>query len=252
MLRTRLTCEGQLPSYTFTFNWFIIEKFVWKASINMFDARRMILLAAAAAILGGEAFAQVDKRAEKLSIEATEAYNEQNYGVAIAKLTEAIKLAPDYQPAKVSLATVYNTRALIFVRRRDYKNAAKDLEQAINFKPDSKKVLSNYAQVCLHLKQFQRALELAERAKNSRLKGLALLGLNRIDDAIAELKQVEPTDPSALVGLTIAYRKRGDAASSDSYRNRIPSGYLPSLREFAELFGVETSWTAKPVKSPSK
>jgi thioredoxin-like negative regulator of GroEL len=114
-------------------------------------------------------------------------------------LENAIKIAPDYEEALNSLASLY-------YRRKQYEEAAALYERASNSNPNSVIVRLNLATTLLQLRRFEEALEqdlhVLQSHSNDALAhgqaGIALSQLRRFDEAFTQLeqaKQLSPTSP---------------------------------------------------------
>ena len=61
-----------------------------------------------------------------------------NYAEAIAELTEAIRLQPDF-------ARAYNARGYVYLLKRDFQHALPDFDEAIRLDPNYPNAIQNRA-----------------------------------------------------------------------------------------------------------
>lgn len=157
---------------------------------------------------------------------------------AIAKLSESCDLDPDYELARENLAIAFNNRGIAFYKRKDYRSANADFEKSL-FLRSERYVRFGNAVTCLHMGQFDDALEEAARLDSPELTGLALLGLNREDEAIGRVKRMKPPTLLALVVLSIAYRKKGNTSMAYSYEQKVSPKDRAELKNWQTVFKVQ-------------
>ncbi|MFL5732961.1 MAG: CHAT domain-containing protein, partial [Chloroflexia bacterium] len=147
------------------------------------------------------------------------AWNANDYDKAMAELSEAIRLKPDY-------AAAYYYRALDYRHKDMYDQAAADFGQVIKLLPDDGHAYyergltytyqSNYASA---LPDFTRATELMPTSADPYYqRGLTYTELTQYDNAIADFDKVLKLDPS----YQDAYYRRGVAhAGKADYTNAV-------------------------------
>ncbi len=176
------------------------------------------------------------------------------YDDAIAFVTEAIKILPDYEPAqtlhgealykkkelgnaKQVLTTGTNkyknnfdmvfTLAKVYEEEKKATEAIKYYKKALNINPDSFEANYNLARVYLKIKNYDESLNYIERADEIKssdyaancMYGDLLLTKGDYDGAIEKFTKavnINGMKPDAYVGLGKAYHKRAEETGSQS------------------------------------
>lgn len=112
-----------------------------------------------------------------------------------------------------------------YAKIRNDAKAEQFYEQALALKPDYLEGASDYAQFLVRVKKYSRALEIAERLKSSAklrfdyflVRGLAQLGQEKVQDAVADLleaNKIYNSDTRVLNGVGTCYYKLGQKSDA--------------------------------------
>jgi putative PEP-CTERM system TPR-repeat lipoprotein len=140
--------------------------------------------------------------------EAKQYIAEEDTGAAIVALKNALQLAPNLAQARFELGALY-------LQQKQFENAEKELNRALEYGFEASRVLPLLAQAYQHtaaysaiskLEHQQSGLTSVERAEIGYFKVVALARLNKIDDARLLIEELEKIDTrSVFKGLTAAY-----------------------------------------------
>jgi Flp pilus assembly protein TadD len=191
---------------------------------------------------------------------------QEEWGEAIAVLTEAVRLAPDsiYAHEQLSYA-YYRTETaepaireakaalvlraddpdahkflgLAYLAKRDFDNADRELNEALKLKPDYARVYGNLAFSLSMRGQDLAALQLYRRAmaldpKDAKLfynAGISYARAHQSPEAIAAYKQAEALDPDDM-------RIRQNLGSTYCDAGR----YEEAVTEFQNLLAIDPDW----------
>jgi Flp pilus assembly protein TadD len=220
-----------------------------------------------AATLHLAGLAKMDKTSPDLLLALGGFMNRQEeWGEAIAALTESVKLAPDsayaheqlsfayyrmeiaepaIKEAKAALAIRANDPdahkflGLAFLAKRDFDNADREFNEALKLKPDYARVYGNLALSLSMRGQDLAALPLYRRAmaldpKDAKLfygAGISYAHAHQIEEAIAAYKQAKDLDPDDL-------RIRQNLGSTYCDAGR----YEEAVTEFENLLAIDPDW----------
>jgi len=133
---------------------------------------------------------------------------ENNPAAAIVALKNAVQLDPKSAQARFQLG-------LLYIQQKQFENAEKELNRALEFGFESSKVLPLLAQAYQNtgaysaiskLEHKQKGLTSVERAEIGYFKVVALARLNKINDARVLIEELSEIDTSSVFkGLTVAY-----------------------------------------------
>jgi putative PEP-CTERM system TPR-repeat lipoprotein len=140
--------------------------------------------------------------------EAKQYVAENNPAAAIVALKNAVQLDPKSAQARFELG-------LLYIQQKQFENAEKELNRALEYGFESSKVLPLLAQAYQHtgaysaiskLEHKQKGLTSVEQAEIGYFKVVALARLNKIDAARVLIEELSEIDTSSVFkGLTAAY-----------------------------------------------
>jgi len=170
-------------------------------------ARVLLAVALGAAILGATP-GYADTRDADLVKQGTDALRHREYDVAIARFSDAIRLAPED-------AEGWSRRGEAYADKGDHIRARADCAQAISLAPSSSEVYRRCGNVYFIEEDFQRAIANYDTAikfdpRNAYAfanRGSAYGSLKQTDLAIADYNRALTLDPS----LSSTYASRGNA-----------------------------------------
>jgi len=169
---------------------------------------RLFLPAALAGTVLCTPLGYADQPDADLVKQGTAALKHHDYDVAIAKFSEAIRLAPND-------AEAWGRRGEAYADKRDYDPARADCAQAVKLAPTSGDAYRRCGIVYYHAKEFERAIAAYDTAikLDPQIapaysdRGMTYFRLEQTDRAISDFDQALKLDPS----LSDAYVMRGNA-----------------------------------------
>jgi tetratricopeptide (TPR) repeat protein len=165
-----------------------------------------------------------DTRDADLVKQGTDALNRSEYDVAIARFSDAIRLAPED-------AEAWGKRGEAYASKGDDGHALSDCAQAIKLAPASSAGYRLCGHVHIHAKDFERAIadydtaiKLEPRVASAyEYRGLAYFHLSQTDRAISDYDQALTLDPSSSDTYVLsgnAWLMKGDFARARDEYNR--------------------------------
>jgi DNA-binding winged helix-turn-helix (wHTH) protein/Tfp pilus assembly protein PilF len=158
---------------------------------------------------------------------------------ARAAISKALDLDPNSSYAHVVLCRIRATYDL------DFRGAEAECRRAVALDPQNHEarrelgfLLSSVGRRDEALKEMDVAIALAPTSFNKRSRGLVLYFARRFDEAIAQLKQVEATDPEYSESsrwIARSFEQKGDYAQAIEYVARDRQSAGSASEEIAEL-----------------
>jgi tetratricopeptide (TPR) repeat protein len=191
--------------------------------INL-KARQFLALATIAAIFGAATLGNADTRDADLVKQGTDALKHSDYDLAIARLSDAIRLAPDD-------AEAWGKRGEAYASKGDDGHALSDCAQAIKLAPASSAAYRRCGHVHIQAKDFERAIadydtaiKLDPRVASAyEYRGCAYFHLSQTDRAISDYDQSLTLDPSSSDTYVLrgnAWLEKGDIDRARDDYNR--------------------------------
>jgi tetratricopeptide (TPR) repeat protein len=158
---------------------------------------RLLLLAALAGTMLCTALGYADQPDADLVKQGTAALKQHDYDVAIAKFSEAIRLAPND-------AEAWGRRGEAYAAKGKIEDAVADCAQGVKLAPNSSEAHGRCGYVYYHANEFERAIAAYDTAikLDPRIasaytgRGLAYSRLEQTDRAISDFDQALKLDPS--------------------------------------------------------
>lgn len=125
-----------------------------------------------------------DEAIENLN-KAIDLYNDQKFDQAIVQYSKALSAFPTYKKA-------YKYRANAHIAKKDFENAARDLEQALKLDPSQQELYGTLASVYYNNGKPESVMETTRRAESQGINNAVaifnrgLVYLDRGDDALAK------------------------------------------------------------------
>lgn len=188
---------------------------------------RIFLAAAVTAALLGTTLGRADTRDADPIKQGTDALKRSEYDVAVARFSNAIRLAPED-------AEAWGKRGEAYAGKGDSGHALSDCAQAIKLAPTSSAGYRRCGYVHFHAKDFERAvadydtaIKLDPRVASAyEQRGLAYFYLSKTDRAILDFNQALMLDPSS----SDTYVLRGNAWFMKGDFNRAEDDYNRGIK----------------------
>ncbi len=152
--------------------------------------------------------------------------NMENFHEARGYYEYWLSLEPNFPP-------IHNRLGLCYVQLGDYTRAVESFHTTIALNPAHAAALSNLGNLYLAAEQYEKAVEYLERAseiesdvarKNRRNHAVALMHLNRYDEALSILTRIshdEPDNLDILKMMVTCYRAPGNTKAAEALERRI-------------------------------
>lgn len=188
---------------------------------------RVFLLAALAGTMLGTALGYADQPDADLVKQGTAALKQRDYDIAIAKFSDAIRLAPNDSEA-------WGKRGEAYAAKGKSDNAVADCAQAVKLAPSSSEAYVRCGYVYFHTNDFERAIEASSAAikldpRHSSAyssRGLSYSEIGQTDRAISDYDTAIQLDPSQ----SDVYVLRGNAWFMKSKFDRARADYDQALK----------------------
>ncbi len=157
----------------------------------------------------------------------------QEYNKAIVDLNKALAMNSQDSRAYLGLGSCFELL-------KQFDKAITEYDRGLAIAPNDTELLGAKASALCKKGNFQQAISICEKLTDSfpsTMKGYAYLGLKNPDKAIEIFKSIETVDPiRTLFGLSMAYKMKGDMASSDDYKAK--SMACPTFKAYSDDLGA--------------